>query len=142
MKASVEGSEREFLGLFGLGSRRRFGERRGVDRIGSALRREEDARCEHDQAEAEIGREGLHREEEERRDERETQIQGIEAEILAHGLADTEEGIAAAEEIGGFVLHFSVFPFGCGHRPLPMRQSSQRPCQIVQFPKFLGFFRS
>src|SRR3546814_3578796 len=30
------------------------------------------------------------------------------AEVLAHGLADAEEGIAAAEEIGGFAVHFCL----------------------------------
>src|SRR3546814_11165991 len=60
--------------------------------------------------------------------------------ILAHGLADTEEGVAAAEEVGGFTVHFFVFPFGCGHRPLPMRTASQRPCQFLQSLEFPGFF--
>src|SRR3546814_16612663 len=74
-------------------------------------------RSENDETEREIGRKGLDGEEKERRDERQAQIQWVEAEILAHGLADTEEGVAAAEEVGGSTVHFFVFPFGCGHRP-------------------------
>src|SRR3546814_19504664 len=70
------------------------------------LRGEEQPRCEHDETEREIGRKGLDGEEKERRDERQAQIQRVEAEILAHGLADTEEGVAAAEEVGGFTVHF------------------------------------
>src|SRR3546814_21092371 len=59
-------------------------------------------------AEAEIGRDDLDREEKERRDEGKAQPQRVEAEVLAHGLADAEEGIAAAEEIGGFAVHFCL----------------------------------
>src|SRR3546814_16791820 len=70
------------------------------------LRGEEQPRCEHDETEREIGRKGLDGEEKERRDERQAQIQRVEAEIPAHGLADTEEGVAAAEAVGGFTVHF------------------------------------
>src|SRR3546814_8166845 len=80
---------------------------------------EEQARGEHDDAEAEIGGDGLHRKDEERRDEGEAQPQGVEAEISAHGLANPEEGILAAEEIGGFLFHlFSSFLLGGGNPPL------------------------
>src|SRR3546814_15948097 len=61
-----------------------------------------------DDAEAEIGGDALDREEKERRDEGKAQPQRVEAEVLAHGLADAEEGIAAAEELGGFAVHFCL----------------------------------
>jgi hypothetical protein len=57
--------------------------------------------------------------EEERCDERETQIQGVEAEILAHRFADAEEGVLAGEDILVFVCHRSVFPLGGGGEAAP-----------------------
>src|SRR3546814_14252404 len=37
-------------------------------------------------------------------------------------------------------LSIFFFPFGCGHRPLPMQTASQRPCQFLQSLEFPGFF--
>src|SRR3546814_19301580 len=104
---------------------------------------EEQARGEHDDAEAEIGGDGLHRKDEERRDEGEAQPPGVEAEISAHGLANPEEGILAAAEIGGFLFHlFSSFLLGGGNPPLltlPFHAPSNRECPIFPCLVF-GFF--
>src|SRR3546814_9846930 len=99
--------ECEFASLFGgLFGFRCVGFDRGQRRLAGGLRGEDQPRSENDETEREIGRKGLDGEEKERRDERQAQIQRVEAEILAHGLADTEEGVAAAEEVGGFTVHF------------------------------------
>src|SRR3546814_15784948 len=37
-------------------------------------------------------------------------------------------------------LSIFFFPFGCGHRPLPMQTASQRPCHFLQSLDFPGFF--
>lgn len=132
------GGECEFLGFFGLGSRRRFGERRGVGRIGSALRREEEARREHDQAEAEIGREGLHREEEERCDERETQIQGLKPKSWPTA-SQMPKKVSWREKIFwfSFAIVRSFLLAAVGRPLLPM--TKQWACQLVILSIFRAF---
>src|SRR3546814_14100589 len=78
-------------------------------------------------------------EEKERRDERQAQIQRVEAEILAHGLADTEEGVAAAEEVGGFTVHFLSFPLAAGIAPRRCRLHRKGRANFCSTPNFRAF---
>src|SRR3546814_16690785 len=86
------GGERHALahggGTIGLDRRQRRG------RIGAADG-EEQARGEHDDAEAEIGGDGVHRKDEERRDDGEAQPPGVEDKNRDTGPANTEKGITA-----------------------------------------------
>src|SRR3546814_18970519 len=81
--------ECEFASLFGgRFGRRRIGFDRGQRGLAGGLRGEDQPRSENDETEREIGRKGLDGEEKERRDERQAQIQRVEAEILAHGRSE------------------------------------------------------
>ncbi|MGQ3287445.1 MAG: hypothetical protein ACT6UL_06760 [Sphingopyxis sp.] len=131
--------EGEFPGFFSL--------RRGdVDRVRRGLDhrfgREDQARCKDDQAKGEIADEGLDREEEERRDEGEAQPQRVEAKILANGLADTEEGIAAAEEVGGFVFHLFCLSLWLQALPRADAECIAKVVPIFASPRFPSFFIS